>query len=364
MPVFAEPEAATRLEQVHQERVRLARVREALERQLGSLGQDLKSVDMAIVEARHESRKIAVRARKAARELAELEAREHRLSGRMQVLRGRMQEEVAAAWRHAGGRSLRLLALSHASIAEVPHRRYMLARLLDSQERDRQAYVKGLADLARLRAAARRRRDDLEVLHEQKLQAERMLTTRRAAKRRLWQQLKRDARLAAQRDRNLAAREAALHRLLAGMRTRLSAVDTAVGWIPVRKLRGRLAWPLRGRVVAAFGSRPAPERPRLSGIRLAPVGNARQVRAIAAGQVRYADWFGGYGLMMIVDHGDGVMSVYAHNSAFFKHLGDWVKAGEVLAEAGSTGWVRHVALYFEIRDGGRAVNPLRWLSKK
>ncbi len=363
-PVSAAPDAATRLAQVRQERARLAHVRQLLEQQLGGLGKELKSVDMAIVEAHRESRQAAERAKAAAGRLAQLEAREHRLSRRVQKLRGRMQGEVAAAWRRAGSRSLSLLALSHASIAEIPHRRYMLARLLDSQEQDRRAYMEALAELNRLRAEARHRRDELEALHRQKVKAEQELAIKRRAKRALWQRLKKDVRLAAQRDRNLASQETALRQLLAGLRTRLSATDAAAGWVPIRRLRGRLAWPLKGRIVAAFGSRPAPARPRLSGIRLAPIGRARQVRAIAAGQVRYADWFGGYGLMMIVDHGDGVMSVYAHNSAFFRRLGDWVEAGEVLAEAGNTGWAKRISLYFEIRDGGKAVDPLGWLARR
>ena len=100
--------------------------------------------------------------------------------------------------------------------------------------------------------------------------------------------------------------------------------------------------------------------PRLKGVQLKPKGKARKVRAMAAGQVRYADWFGGFGLMTIVDYGDGVLGVYAHNDALYKQLGDWVEEGETLADVGSTGWVSRVALYFEIRDKGKAVNPKRW----
>ena len=360
----ARPDAAVRLEHVRQERARLARVREELEHRLGELGKELKSVDVAMVQARRASREAGIRVKAAAARLSKLEARERNLDRRVQALRERMREEAAAAYRRAGNHAPGLLMLHHVSVAAIPHRRYMLARLLASQEQDRRVYVQALAELTRLRSEARRRRDELQVLYRQKQQAGQELATRRAAKRRLWQRLKKDVQLAARRDRSLAMQEAALHRLLAGLRTRLSAADTVTGWVPVRRLKGRLAWPLRGRLLAGFGSRPAPGRPRLSGIRLAPSTRARQVRAIAAGQVRYADWFGGYGLMMIVDHGDGLMSVYAHNNALFRHIGDWVEAGEVLAEAGDTGWARRVELYFEIRDRGRAVNPVSWLSKK
>ena len=115
--------------------------------------------------------------------------------------------------------------------------------------------------------------------------------------------------------------------------------------------------------MASFGSRPVPGRPKLTGVQLVPTGKGtkrRAVKAIADGQVRYADWFGGYGLMMIVDHGDGLISVYAHNDALYWQMGDWVEAGELLAEAGSTGWIEDVRLYFELRDKGSPVNPKKW----
>jgi len=131
-------------------------------------------------------------------------------------------------------------------------------------------------------------------------------------------------------------------------------------WVSLRRRKGRLRWPLRGRIVTGFGQRPGDGRKRLTGVELAPILAARQVKAIASGQVRYADWFGGYGLMLIIDHGDGMMSVYAHNDALYKGVGDWVEEGEVVAAAGSTGWVEDVRLYFELRDGGRPVDPSQW----
>ena len=65
--------------------------------------------------------------------------------------------------------------------------------------------------------------------------------------------------------------------------------------------------------------------------------------------------------MMIVEHGDGMMTIYAHNDALYKQVGDWVDANEILAEAGSTGWVDATQLYFELRDQGEPVNPKLWM---
>jgi murein hydrolase activator len=88
------------------------------------------------------------------------------------------------------------------------------------------------------------------------------------------------------------------------------------------------------------------------------------VRAIAHGRVAFSDWLKGYGLIVIVDHGDGWMSLYAHNDALFKDAGDWVRAGEPVAGVGSSGGQGRAALYFELRQNGRPVDPRSWLQKR
>ena len=124
---------------------------------------------------------------------------------------------------------------------------------------------------------------------------------------------------------------------------------------------GTLRWPVRGRVRIRFGQ-PAPPLGRpADGIFVRPAGDV--VRAAAAGRVRYAGWFGGMGLALVLDHGHGIWTIYAHNEALLVHAGDWVEAGEPIARAGATGWVADTTLYFGLRRRGRAVDPLRWLAR-
>jgi septal ring factor EnvC (AmiA/AmiB activator) len=87
------------------------------------------------------------------------------------------------------------------------------------------------------------------------------------------------------------------------------------------------------------------------------------VRAIYHGQVVYSDWFPGLGLLTIVDHGEGYMSLYGHNEALFKETGEWVTAGEAIGQVGDTGGQDRTALYFEILDDGEPVDPRRWLAR-
>ena len=123
-------------------------------------------------------------------------------------------------------------------------------------------------------------------------------------------------------------------------------------------LRGRLPWPSKGRIVRRFGT---PKLGKLvwDGVMIAaPEG--QEVRAVHHGRVAFADWLRGFGLLMIVDHGDGYMTLYGHNQSLFKEAGDWVEVNEPVALVGSSGGQEQSGVYFGIRHQGRAVNPAKW----
>lgn len=126
-------------------------------------------------------------------------------------------------------------------------------------------------------------------------------------------------------------------------------------------LRGKLHLPVNGRIADRFGAPRAEGGTTWKGLRiLAPEGT--EVRAVAAGQVVYADWLRGYGNLLIIDHGDGFLSVYGNNQSLLKETGAEVKAGEAVATVGSTGGSPESGLYFELRYQGQAFDPLRWIS--
>jgi len=352
-----------KLEAVQAERVRLADVRKKLEQQLGALGQELQKLDEALAEASQASREAAAKVRDADERMRDLDRERRQLQAKVEQLRKRLLDEAVAGWENTARTSPWMALLTGVPMSDIPHRSYMLGRIMQSQENDRRAYEGSVKELAVVEAEVARQRDVLNRSLMERQAAEKKVADRVNAKRQLASRVKRDANLQARREAQLAREEKALKRLLEDMRGGLLATDQEMSAQQVRKQKGRLTWPLRGRIVASFGSQEAPGRPKLNGVKIAPAGKKREVHAVAAGQVRYADWFGGYGLMMIVDHGDGVLSVYAHNDVLYKHLGDWVDVGDRLGEAGSTGWVSDVALYFEVRDGGKPVDPARWCRK-
>ena len=120
----------------------------------------------------------------------------------------------------------------------------------------------------------------------------------------------------------------------------------------------KFVWPTKGTIAVHFGSPIEQSSWSWSGIIvLAP--EKQGVRAISSGKVVYADWFAGYGLLLIIDHGSGYMSLYGHNHGFCKKLNDRVEAGEVVATVGKSGNDQS-GLYFAIRYNGKPVNPEQW----
>ncbi|MBD2809893.1 murein hydrolase activator EnvC [Xenorhabdus sp. Vera] len=124
---------------------------------------------------------------------------------------------------------------------------------------------------------------------------------------------------------------------------------------------GQAIWPVRGRVIHSFGEAIQGEL-RWKGI-VIPAAESTEVRAISDGRVLLADWLQGYGLVVVIEHGKGDMSLYGYNQSTLVRVGQQVRAGQPIALVGSSGGQQQPSLYFEIRRQGRAVNPLPWLGK-
>jgi len=350
-----------KIEQVKKERLRLAQVKKQLEVQLGSIGKELRKLDAALISARKDSRAVRDKISATDQQLRSLKQQSGQLEERIITLRQAVLDQAVAAWKHSSHSSQWMGVLTGIPVSDIPHRRFLLNHVMRSEERDRLAYAESVTELARVESELQMQRRKLDVLQQEKRQAEASLMARVKDKRKMMARVRDEVRAGHRKDSRLAREERALKRILNGMGADLRAIDSQQNaGISVRKRKGRLKWPVRGRIVASYHSRPKAGMSRLQGVQLRPKSHATTVKAMAAGQVRYADWFGGYGLMTIIDYGEGVLGVYAHNNTLYKQLGDWVEEGEVIADAGSTGWVNSVTLYFEVRDRGRAVNPKRW----
>jgi septal ring factor EnvC (AmiA/AmiB activator) len=194
------------------------------------------------------------------------------------------------------------------------------------------------------------RRADLDRLEQARMRRSEALTSLTAQSRSRAQTLER-----------LQREQSGLENLLHELRRALEKfpLDNSS---PFAQLRGKLAWPVNGQIVARYGET------RAGGVKwdgvLFAAERGAQVRAIYQGRVIFADWLPGLGLLTIIDHGDGYLSLYGHNERLFKAVGESVGAGEAIAAAGDTGGSTRPELYFEIRRGGRPVDPRPWFKSR
>ncbi len=132
--------------------------------------------------------------------------------------------------------------------------------------------------------------------------------------------------------------------------------------VPFSVLKGKLSWPTAGRIAKAPGGAMREGGAKWSGV-IIESDPGSGVAAVAGGQVAFADWFRNLGLLVIIDHGDGYMSLYGHNRELYKQSGDWVESGEIVATVGDTGGQHMTGLYFEIRQNGTPQDPHQWCKK-
>ena len=169
--------------------------------------------------------------------------------------------------------------------------------------------------------------------------------------------LEAQSRSRAQNLERLRAQQSGLEKLVRELRAAMERFPLETN-DSFTRLRGKLAWPVSGHLVARFGDT------RAGGVRwdgvLVATERGAPVKAVCQGRVIYADWLPGLGLLAIVDHGDGYLSLYGHNERLYKAAGEQVAAGDTIAAAGDSGGSPRPELYFEIRKGGKPVDPRPW----
>jgi septal ring factor EnvC (AmiA/AmiB activator) len=204
------------------------------------------------------------------------------------------------------------------------------------------------SELANLKAAQQQQLQQLERARNDRQQVLASLT---AAARTREQSLAR-----------LKSQQADLEGLLKQLNRSLKSVAPPDNATVFGRSRGQLPWPVAGRVTAQYGDT------RASGVKWEGVVIATDrdapVRAVSAGRVVYADWLPGLGLLVIIDHGEGYLSLYGHNDRLLKATGESVAAGEAIAAAGDTGGRAAPELYFEIRRAGKPINPAPWFKAR
>lgn len=316
------------------------------ERRIGSQFKSLRDT-----EARQKSDSARLAALQRARTRSRAELGSHRQG---------LEQDVRAAYVLGKQNYLKLL-LSQDDPAQVSRTLTFYRYLIEARATRIDNIEASLSRLDVLEKQIAERSQELATLRTRQLEQKNALEATRAERRVLLARLNERVRDRSQEVERLKRDEDRMARLVRELRTALTrapapeppAVSTSTG------KRGRWQLPVQGRLVARFGSPKDIGDLRWRGIFLA-ASEGQEVKAVTRGRVVYADWLRGFGLLVVMDHGGGLMTLYGHNQSLYKGIGDMVEAGEAIAASGNTGGPALPGLYFEIRENGEPRNPLDW----
>ena len=364
LPALAWGESAPSKAQLKQLKERISELSAAQNRELrkrDSVQADLREAELRISRLSREQRSLEQQADKARQRLAELEQEQAQLAREKQTQLRWLAKTVRASYQ--AGRQERIKLLLN---QEQPDQ---IARLLRYQEYYQRARSQRLqlvnGELDELMAVSLRVEQARRTMLDKRSEMQQHANKLQEAQKNRQQTLASLNRSLDDRSTSLSQLkrdQQQLEKLLSDMQRSLDDIPADLGGKPFGKLAGKLPWPVQGSIGTRYNS--AREGAlRWQGVILnAPAGTP--VRAVYAGRVVFADWLRGYGLLTIVDHGNGYLTLYGYNQSLLREVGEWVSAGDSLALAGNSGGNRASGLYFEIRHRGKAVNPTRWCNRR
>ncbi|MCC7635707.1 peptidoglycan DD-metalloendopeptidase family protein [Stenotrophomonas rhizophila] len=392
-------EAERKLQKLRSELKGVAQERRNLEGQRGQASRQLRDADEKVARTGRVLAQTETALQRETRAMEELQRKRSDLQAGL----GKQRQELAALLRSAyriGNNAPLKLLLSQDRVADA-NRSLAYHRYLQRERARRiQALTTDLAELQAVETEIVQRRQALEgTRQQQKQQAAALADDRRARaatvaslderykdrserEKALGQDAKaletllanlRAAAARAEAERRAAARRAAAEKAAAAKAEKAAAANgtrppprpgktpPVVASAPPPKVGG-LGWPLSGNLLARYGGK-LPDGRTSSGVLIgAPAGST--ITAVADGTVVFSDWMTGYGMILIVDHGNGYMSLYAHNDTLLRDAGAAVKKGDAVAKVGNSGGQGVTALYFELRRNGQPVDPGSWLQRR
>ena len=348
---------------------KLARLQEKIETLQKELEQDNKQKDQAVYKLKTVEKQIANqitqlhsidnKLRKQKQKLHTLTGKQRSLENQLVSHRDQLRKQMQSSYAMGNQEYVKLL-LNQQNPSDIARMVVYYQYFNKSRIKRVKEINTGISDLHKISSEVRNKSEQLHQLKSNATEKKALLDTNHKQRRQLVATLTSQLKTKDQVLKKLLRDEQHLKRLLNQLEHELK--DVQLDLTPPKEFisqRGKLPWPTRGKMTARFGSSRHTSDLKWKGVMIqTKAGDA--IHAIAYGRVIFADWLRGFGMLIIVDHGKGYMSLYGHNQQLHKKLGDWVQANEMIATAGSTGGQKKSSLYFEIRHNGVPQNPTKW----
>ncbi len=357
----AGPEMQAKTRELARLQDRIQRIRAGLGEVEGQRNQhqrELRRTERRIGTVAGRLRDLSLQLKKHQGQLERLEARRVRERRELNEQRRLLAAQIRAAY--ALGRQERVkLLLNQEDPALVS--RVMVYYDYFNRERARRVGLlnESLARLKETEVAIRDQSLRLAELREREENDRHQLELARAEREQAITSLNAEIGTKGQQLQGLRKDERRLAEFIEQLRELLADIPAQASDVAFESRKGKLAWPSGGKLAKRFGTARQAGGPNWDGVLIATT-EGQDVRAVHHGRVAFADWLRGFGLLLILDHGDGYMSLYGHNQTLFKETGDWVEAGENVALVGRSGGRLNAGVYFGIRYRGQAVDPVHW----
>jgi len=331
-----------------------------------SLSKTRKKQSTALKQLRRAEKKIAtaskilratlLQLKKKQRELTKLHSQQEKLESNKSIQKKALAEQLRSAYINGKQEYLKLLLNQ-----KDPEKLGRMLVYFDYMNKARSEQVNALQttlnDLNNIDNKIRTEIQKLNLLKRSKLSETKQLVKLQTKRQSLVATLSREIVFKSDELTELEINAQELQQLIDSVRVTIDEMDFSQPLEGLKKLRGKLRWPTKGKQIRRFGARYQGQKS--SGVLIASkVGS--DINAVHHARVVYSDWLRGFGLLLILDHGKGYMSLYGYNQSLYKDVGDWVEAGEAIATLGQSGGQKVPALYFELRHQGKPINPKRW----
>lgn len=361
-PTFADSKSdAAKLKKIKQDIIQLEKTIKGSGEKQGSLSNELKKSELASANINLKILDLEKSLKNLSKELKVLGNKQQGLEQARVNQQTLISKQMASAYRLGNEESIKFL-LNQEDPETVSRTLKYYDYFLRARTEKLTAYRETLLSLQQVKTSIIDKQTQLSTSRSNLQQQQQQLEQQQQQRRSVLTKLKQKITNSRQQLNKLNTERSKLESILKSLEEGIAKLSLPATDKPFKGRKGKLPWPVAGRLSKYFGST------RNANIRwngwLLKAKEGTPVKAIHYGRIIFSDYLRGHGLLIIVDHGGGYMSLYAHNQVLLKETGEWVLPDEPIAKVGNTGGQDDHALYFEIRHNGKPTNPKRWLAKK
>lgn len=324
----------------------------------GRLLKELKDAEVSIGALLSEIDKTSKALRQQQTQLDQLNSEQLQLQNRLADQQQQIAQYINAAYRLGQQSQLKLL-LNQEQPEQVARMNRYYQYFADARAKQIDTFFKTIDELEAIKPQIETRHQQLRRNQQQLKQSHQRLAEQQSQRQSTLSRLEQSISTKDQQLQSLVQDKKQLERLLEEVTKSIATLSLPAEGKSFKSRYGDLALPASGKIIKRFGQAKVADKLKWEGI-LIQARAGTEVQAVHYGRVVFSDYLRGHGLLLIIDHGDGYMSLYAHNQALLKDTGEWVNSNEVIARVGNTGGQTQSALYFEIRHQGKPADPAKW----